>query len=168
MKLSGKGGFSLVELLLGLALTAMLLQALFPLLSTSLLSSRSSISRTVVHQSARMAMEAMTRDLRFAASISSPSDGVPSQSIRFKRPGSGKTLESVSFQLGLSQGSNQQTLYRINEWGQPTPLTQNMVSGITFTFHAPRQVGILLTVTDTDTGASDTMENTITCANMPD
>jgi prepilin-type N-terminal cleavage/methylation domain-containing protein len=168
MKKSGQGGFSLVELLVGLALTAVLFQALFSLLSTSLLSCRSSVSRTVVHQSARMAMEAMSRDLRFASSVSSPTDGKTASSIRFQRPGVGGKMETLTFQLGLPSGTYRQTIYRIIAPGQPTPLTQNAVSELRFAFHAPRLVGIVLTVTDPETGVVDTMETTVTCVNLSD
>ena len=168
MKKSGQDGFTLVELLIGLALTTLLLQALFPLLSTSLLSSRSSVSRTVVHQTARMAVEAMTRDLRFASSVSSPTVGTTTSSIHFQRPGAGGKLETLIFQLGLPQGTYHQTLYRIIAPGQSTPLTQNVVSDLRFEFYEPRMVGIVLTVTDPDTGVADTMETTVTCANLSD
>jgi prepilin-type N-terminal cleavage/methylation domain-containing protein len=168
MKMRGQGGFSLVELLIGLALTALLLQALFPLLSTSLLSGRSSVARTVVHQSARMAVEAITRDLRLASSIASPTDGATAAGIRFQRPNAQGKLETLNFQLGLSSGNYPQTLYRAISPGQPTPLTQNVVSELSFTFHAPRLVEIVLTLTDPDTGVADTMEVTVTGANLPD
>ena len=168
MKKIGRGGFSLVELLVGLALTVLILQALFPLLSTSLLSGRLTVARTVAHQAARMAVEAMLRDLRFAAAVIVPTMGNTAPSIQFKRPNSAGELETLTFQLGLSQGGNCKTLYRSNAAGQSMPLTQDSVSALRFEFQPPRLVVITLTVTDPDTGVADTIETTVTCINLPD
>ena len=83
MKRRLQGGFSLVEMLIGLMLTALILQAIPPLLSTAFVSWRQSVARTATHQSGRMAMEAMTRELRLASQIVSP---LPGQA----RPGSAR------------------------------------------------------------------------------
>ena len=63
LTLVSRTGFSLLELLIGLALTVLLLQGMFSLLSTSVLSWRASVARTEVHQSVRLAVEAMAREV---------------------------------------------------------------------------------------------------------
>ena len=168
MKRAGQGGFLLVELLIGLALTALLLQALFPLLYTSFLSWNTSVARMTAHQSARMALEGMTRELRMATAVLSPSPGGNAAGIQFTLLDNNGKTQTLIFQRGLSSGGNSQTLYRINSPGQPTPLTENVVSDIAFRFQAPRLVLISLTVTDTTTRLSDTVETGIVCTNIPD
>ncbi len=168
MKKPLRGGFTLIEVLIGLMLTALLFQGLFLLLSTSLMSWQTSVARTVVHQSARMSMEAMTRELRFASSIASPLPGQEASSIRFTRVDSAGNPQTLIFQLGLSSGRNTQTLYRVHTPGQPAPLTQNVVSSLSFRFQPPRLITISLTQTDPQTKISDTVQTSIACLNIPD
>lgn len=168
MKTRQQGGFSLVELLIGLMLTALLLQSLPPLLSSAFASWRQSVSRTVTHQSARMAMEAMIRELRLASEILSP---LPRQTATVVRVDmldeAGKTSRLI-FQLGTTFGANPQTLYRISAGGQPTPLTENTVTALRFEFQPPRLLVIELTLTDPQTGVSDRLTSAVTCLNVPD
>jgi type II secretory pathway pseudopilin PulG len=168
MKRARQGGFLLVELLIGLALTALLLQALFPLLFTSILSWNSSVARMSAHQSARMALEGMTRELRVATAVLSPLPGGRAAGIRFTLIDHNGKVQTLIFQRGLPSGGNAQTLYRINSPGQPTPLTEDVVSDIAFYFQPPRLVRISLTVTDAKTNSSDTVETGIICTNIPD
>ena len=72
MKRRPQGGFMLVEALVWLMLTALLLQAVFPMLAVSFLSWETSAAQMETHQTARMAMETMTRELRYASAISRP------------------------------------------------------------------------------------------------
>jgi len=106
MKRRRQAGFSLVELLIGLMLTALILQAIPPLLSTAFVSWRQSVARTATHQSAR--------------------------------------------------------------GGQPTPLTQDMVSELRFCYKPPHLLVIDLTLTDRETGVSDSLSSAVTCLNLPD
>lgn len=168
MRRPAQGGFLLVEMLIGLMLTALLLQALFPLLHTSFLSWNVSVSRMVTHQTARTALAAMTRELRFASAVTAPSPGASAAGIAFiLRDANGKA-QALNFQRGLPAGGNSQTLYRITSPGQPVPLTENVVSGLTFQFQPPRLVVVSLTVTDAKTKISDTVQTGITCVNIPD
>jgi prepilin-type N-terminal cleavage/methylation domain-containing protein len=168
MKRPARDGFTLVELLIGLMLTAILFQALLPLLSTSLLSWRNSVSRISTHQTARMAMESMTRELRFASAISAPLPDQRASRIRFLKPDDTGKIQTLIFQLGSSSGQNTQTLYRIHPPGQPNPLTENVISELSFQFQPPRLVVVSLTVTDSGTKVSDTIATSITCVNVPD
>ena len=85
-------------------------------------------------------------------------------------PGSSNGGKSVrlTFRLGTNLGANQRTLYRISSGGQPTPLTQDTVTGLQFEFLQPRLLLISLTLTDRETGASDSISSAVTCLNLPD
>lgn len=168
MNKSQHEGFILTEVLIGLALTALLLQALVPLLSTSFVSWRLSTARMEMHQTARMATEAMTRELRFASSVSWPLPEQPSTIVRFKKVDPSGHIQSLIFQQGSPSGINPHTLYRINSPGEPTPLTQNVVSELNFQFQPPRLIRISLTVTDAQTQVTDTVETWVSCLNLPD
>jgi type II secretory pathway pseudopilin PulG len=161
-------GFILTEVLIGLALTALLLQALVPLLSTSFASWRLSTARMEMHQTARMATEAMTRELRFASSVSWPLPEQPDKVIRFKKVDPSGQIQSLIFQQGSPSGINSRTLYRINSPGEPTPLTQDVVSELNFKFQPPRLIRISLTVKDAQTQITDTVETWVSCLNLPD
>lgn len=168
MKISRRGGFTLAEVLIGLMLTALLMQALFSLLFTAVSSWETSVSRMVTHQTARMAMEAMTRDLRFASAIAAPLPEQPAPGIRFTKMDSAGKTQTLIFQQGQTSGKNGRTLYRISPPGEPAPLTQDVVSELVFQFQPPRLVVVSLTVTDPHTQVSDTVQTGITCVNMPD
>ena len=104
MKRREQAGFSLVELLIGLMLTALILQAIPPLLSTSFLSWRQSVARTATHQSARMAMEAMTRELRLASEVVSPLPGQAAASVSVDAPDETGRTTRLTFRLGTNHG----------------------------------------------------------------
>ena len=168
MKWRGQAGFSMVELLIGMMLTALILQAIPPLLSTSFLSWRQSVARTATHQSARMAMEAMIRELRLASQVVSPLPGQTAAAVSVDAPDeTGKTTR-LTFRLGTNLGANRRTLYRISGGGQPTPLTQDMVSELRFCYKPPHLLVIDLTLTDRETGVSDSLSSAVTCLNLPD
>ncbi len=168
MKREYRGGFSLVEVLIGLMLTALLLQGLFSLLSTSFKSWQVILARTQTHQTARMAMESMVRELRPASAINSPLPGQVLSGIRIVRPDMAGNSYSLVFQLGTTLGGNPRTVYRIAASGQPTPLTENTVTELQFELKPPRLVVIRLTVTDPQTGVSDSLDTAVTCINVPD
>ena len=163
-----RSGFVLTEVLVGIGLTALLLQALFPMLATSLLAWKSSVARMTAHQTARMAMESMIRELSLASALTWPPSGQPASSVRFQlRQTSGQT-ESLSFRLGTPYGQNPKTLYRVPGSGQPSPLTQNVVDVLQFRFEPPRRLWISLTVTDPERRVTATLETAVTCRNTPD
>ena len=163
-----RNGVALVEILLGLGLTALLLQALFPLLATSLLAWNTAVARLTAHQTARMAMESMTRELRLASTVSWPPPGQADSRIQFQvRQASGQ-VDRLTFQLGSSTGQNGRTLYRVPASGQPSPLTQDMVDSLVFLFQPPGRIRISLTVTDPTARVAAVAETSVTCLNLPD
>lgn len=168
MKQPLRNGFSLIEILIGLMLTALLLQSLPPLLSTTFLSWQHSVARTVTHQSARMAMEAMTRELRLASEVVRPAAGQSSTAVEVKLSNEAGQVSRLIFQLGTTLGANPRTLYRISSGGQPTPITENSVSQLQFAFQPPRLLTIKLTLTDPQTGGTDSLTSSVTCINAPD
>ena len=166
MKRRLQGGFSLVEMLIGLMLTALLLQAIPPLLSTAFVSWRQSVARTATHQSGRMALEAMTRELRLASQIVSPLPGQAAAAVSVDTTDeTGKTTR-LTFRLGTNLGANRRTLYRISAGGQPTPLTEDTVSELRFWYKPPNLLVVDLTLTDRETGVSDSLTSAVTCLNL--
>ena len=168
MKRRPQGGFMLVEALVWLMLTALLLQAIFPMLAVSFLSWETSVAQMETHQTARMAMETMTRELRYASAISRPLPEQYAADLHFTKLDSSGILQNLIFKQGSSPGKNVHTLYRINTRGEPSPITQNVVSDLYFLFSPPRRVFVSLTVTDPKTQVSDTVQTSITCVNVPD
>lgn len=168
MKQPAPNGFSLVEVLIGLMLTALLLQSLPPLLSTTFLSWQHSVSRTVTHQAARMAMEAMTRELRLASAVVTPLAGQSTAAVEVRTSNAAGQQVRLIFQLGTTLGANRQTLYRISAAGTPTPLTPDVVTALQFRFQPPRLLTIALTVTDPQTGVADSLTGGVLCSNVPD
>ena len=168
MKRREQAGFSLVELLIGMMLTALILQAIPPLLSTSFVSWRQSVARTATHQSARMAMEAMTRELRLASEVVSPLPGQAAASVSVDAPDETGRTTRLTFRLGTNHGANRRTLYRISGGGHPTPLTADTVSELRFCFKPPYLLVIDLTLTDRETGMGDSLTSAVTCLNLPD
>ena len=165
LTLVSRTGFSLLEMMIGLALTVLLLQGMCSLLSTSVLSWRSSVARTEVHQSIRLAVETMTRELRFASTIAWPPPGQADNRISFRKTETNGQQNTMGFQQGLSSGQNRYTLYRTTAQGQPTPLTQNVVSSLQFEYDEPRLIKINMTVTDSETGISESLSTAITYVN---
>ncbi len=168
MKQPRRNGFSLIEILIGLMLTALLLQSLPPLLSTTFLSWQHSVARTVTHQTARTAMEAMTRELRLASGIVKPAAGQSITAAEVTITNETGQVSRLIFQLGTTLGANPRTLYRISADGRPTPITENTVSQLQFAFQPPRLLTIKLTLTDPQTGVADSLTSAVTCINAPD
>jgi hypothetical protein len=88
--------------------------------------------------------------------------------LHFTKIDSSGISQNLIFQQGSSPGKNVHTLYRINTRGEPSPITQNVVSELYFLFSPPRRVFVSLTVTDPITQVSDTVQTSITCVNVPD
>ncbi len=85
--MTGQRGMTLIELMLGLMLTVVLLSGIFGLLSTSLVSWKSGISRSEVQQTARFAVDSMVRDLRYGDNYELGNDG---RSITYRNIKSGQ------------------------------------------------------------------------------
>lgn len=67
-----ENGFTLIELVISIGLTVLLLTCLFNLLSTSVQAWSVGSSKTELQQTARYAIDALTRDLQFATDIQIP------------------------------------------------------------------------------------------------
>ena len=161
-------GFVLLEVLVGLGLTTLLLQALFPLLASSLLAWQTMVARLAVHQTARMAMASMARELRLASAVSWPPPGQADSKIQFQVRQATGQVDRLTFQLGAAGGVNGKTLYRVPASGQPSPLTQDVVDSLRFQFQPPGRIWISLTVTDPTARVAAVAETSVTCLNLPD
>lgn len=168
MKWKLRSGFSLIELLIGVLLTALLLQAVFSLLSSSFVAWKAQTARVQVHQTARMSMSALVRELRPAYGIVSPLPGGSGNEIKVVHKDATGNLQTLTFRTGTYWGKNPRTLYRTVAAGQPTPLTENCVSELKFTVESSRLVKIRMTVTDERTQLADTLEMAVVCRNAPE
>ncbi len=138
-------GFTLVELLVGMALTTLLMGALFSFLFVSLKSWQFGSSQSTVQQTARISLDSMVRELRYAKAISVPTTSGTVNTITFTN--GRNPPDVVTYRLSTSSGANPRTLYRsVN--GVDNPLSENTVTALTFTVTQPRIIAISITVTD--------------------
>ncbi|HWR43648.1 PilW family protein [Sporomusa sp.] len=70
--IKGQSGFTLIELMIGLGLTVLLMSAIFGLLFTSLRSWQQGKSHVEIHQTVRIAVDTIARQVRYAYTVSSP------------------------------------------------------------------------------------------------
>ena len=146
--LRNQSGFTLIELILGLALTSILLAALLNLFFVSLSAWLSGRDKMEAQQTARIAMDAMTREIRSdALSIAVPAGNGPSEILAIivaNKDVPGK-LDTIVFQRTAN------TLYRkLNRWDgvqQSFPITEATVTELTFRVTQPRLVEISLGIT---------------------
>ncbi|MCX7780943.1 MAG: hypothetical protein N2491_08505 [Negativicutes bacterium] len=121
------GGFTYIELLISMTIALLLFAGVFGLLSTSLLSWRTGSSRIEAQQTARAALEAMTREIRYDARDIITANG-NSSTLRYHNS-IGETIEFYR------EGN---VLYRrvtsvsglVNS---PNPITEGTVSFLNFT-----------------------------------
>ena len=125
-------GFTLVELLIGTLLSAILLGIVFQVLSVSVNSWRGGIERTSFRQAARVAAGRITQELKYADQITYPLIGTKAASIQFYQPADSGPRKRFGFRLGTESGSSSRTLYMTIDNGSPTPLTGNTVSSLEF------------------------------------
>lgn len=146
--LRNQSGFTLIELLLGLALTSILLAALLNLFFTSLSAWLSGRDRLEAQQTARIAMDAMAREIRTdALRIAVPAGDGTSETLAIiveNKDVPGK-LDTIVFQRTTN------TLYRkLNRWDgvqQSFPITEATVTELAFKVTQPRLVEVSLEVT---------------------
>lgn len=154
-RINNQSGFTLVEIMIGLMLTLVLMSAVFGLLSSSVMSWTQGAAHNDLEQSARIAVDSMVRELRYARAVTSVTSG----SIAFVNSGG----DNVAFRLGTSTNRNMNTLHRLNN-----PMTENNVSSLTFEQIGSRTVKISLTMHDAPTGQTKTLRTAVTCMNVPD
>lgn len=152
--LTSEGGFTHIELIIGMTVTVLLLSGMFHLFSTSLSIWTVEKSRTSMQQVARMAVDKVVREIRYAQEISLTT----TQGLRITKVSG----EINTFQLGGGQHGS--TLYMtidktrtLPAGGISTnPITENIVTSLLFTPYPEsaniQAMGITLEVTDPNTG----------------
>lgn len=153
-------GFTLLELVIGITLTLLLLSGLASLFSTSVIIWNTEKSRIDLQQTARIAVDAVMREIRYAQDIRMNH----SQSLTITKPNG----EMNTFQLG--GGLYENTLYIIIDKTKAipaggisaNPLTENVVTNLVFTPYPQKSdvqaVGITLEVTNNNTGQKQTIQ----------
>lgn len=143
----GNAGIMLMELLIGIALITILLSALFSLFAVAITSSRIGTAKVEAQETARIALDAMVREIRTdALDIITPATNAISDSLSIQVVDNNDNTKynTITFYLASS------TLYRkLNKWDGSTgtfPLTEGTVTHLQFDVRHPRTVKISLTV----------------------
>lgn len=144
-------GFTLIEVVIGLAISVMLLSAMAGLLTSSLAQWYDSQSRMLVTQTARFATDSMVRELRYAKTVTIENDG----SLLYTVLPDGK-----QYRLSLSPTH---VLYRkdVSDSGYPQPVAGGdndvSVQHLAFSYlgAAPGKQGICLEITVAGRGWGD-------------
>ncbi|VBB06874.1 Hypothetical protein LUCI_2111 [Lucifera butyrica] len=161
-----QSGIMLVELLVGLLIGTLLLSAAVSILSTSVTVWQTGISRADLQETARIAVDTIIRDLRYATSVTLNS---ATGTITIIRPDGDTVIYGVN--------SKTQTLCQTINNGSSLPFAGNGVnnqpgnirivpnSGDTamFTSPADKQLRVLVTVQDGSTGITVALESSIVC-----
>lgn len=152
--LKSSQGFTLLELVIGITLTMILLPGMLNLFSTSITIWNIEKNRTPLQQTARIALDRVMAELRYAQDISL----IHTQSLKITKLNG----ETNTFQLG--EGLHGNTLYmNIDKRSvlpaggiSSNPLTENIVTNLIFTPYPQannvQAVGITLEVTNSSTG----------------
>jgi len=156
-----QSGFTLIELLIGMALTSLLMAVLISFLFVSLKAWHFGSTQSTLQQTARISLDTMVRELRYAKTIQSPNGGGTVSAITFTN----FRNEAVTYSRGTSSGANPQTLYR-RVFLTDNPLTENTVTVLSFTVVRPRTVFAVITITDATSGQSETLQTAVTCLNV--
>lgn len=159
-----QGGFTYVELIVGLALTVVVLTAVSSLLSGLLFSARIGTGHIELQQATRVAVDTMVRELRYAKQIIYPdaaTTGVVDHITFINADG-----ETVTFSLGTTAGANLHTLYR-TRGGVDNPVSENNVSLLEFTVERPRLITVRIQATDQQGGVAE-FTTAVTCLNIPE
>lgn len=147
-------GFTLLELIIGITLTLLLLPGMLNLFSTSITILNTEISRTNLLQTARIAVDGVLREIRYAQDISLNH----TKSLTITKLNG----ETNTFQLG--EGLHGNTLYIIIDKTKAipvggistNPLTENVVTNLVFSTYPPgtniQAVSITLEVTNNRSG----------------
>lgn len=159
---SGQAGFTLLEVLICLTITAVLLAAMIPLFATSLALWRISGSRSEVQQTARFAVDSMVRDLKYGSDIRKVDDN----ELSF--------IDVQGRRSGYRLSTSSHILYNLLSNDTPQPVTganiQKAVNVLVYgdygsakaLFHVQEQtVYLYLTAVDTVTGQSFTVHTAV-------
>jgi type II secretory pathway pseudopilin PulG len=144
-------GFIYVELIIGMALTVLLMGAAFDLFAVSLAAWKAGSVKVEVQETARVALDAMVREIRYdALQIANPADNRESNvlAIQVEAEDNPARRNTITFYRDAAN-----VLYRrLDKWdGSATafPITEKTVTALAFTVTHPRLVEISLTVTKT-------------------
>ncbi len=115
-KQTAKPGFTLVEVLIALTITALLLTAIATVMHASFINYNENEQIAAVTQTTRTILNRMTREIRTAAAIDSTTN-----SLTIIPPNDGSGVTEIHYEF-----SDGQLLYRLTEGGQPT--THQLIS----------------------------------------
>lgn len=155
-------GFTLVELLLSLALLGLVAAAIFTLYYSGVLAWQRSVERIDRQQNARAAMELIDRELRFADWIEIPREG----EIRYRLKddfGHGKERFYRRFRL---QG--EQLLVEEIREGKTYACNVVALGVSTIQFSKDASGNISVTIDAGDAGAAVTLQSSVTPRNLPE
>ncbi len=106
-----QAGFTLIEAMIWLTVTGLILAALVPLFSASIVSWHKSSNQSEVQQTARLAIDSMVRDLKFSRDIVKKNDN----ELSF--------IDSQGRQSGYRLNTNIHILYNLLSNDNPQPVT---------------------------------------------
>lgn len=157
-------GFTLVELVIAMALTVLLLTGLFTMLSTSLRIWTLGGSKTEIQQTARYGIDMLTRDLQFATQIAVNSEtnldlwtnkyGTANQKISYSLDTSGSTK---ILRRNMNTGSNAQPI----TGGGNTPISVDIAFKDLTPSGSTKTIRIWLQTTDLNTKQQFTIDTAV-------
>ncbi len=132
----GRAGFTVMELLISLALLAMLLASAGIAVHAAITSQNENARLAAATQAARVVLNRLTRDVRTAAAVDYYS---PSDVLRIVPPEDGSGLEQIEYTIDYGQGK---LLYRTTAGGETTSHTLLGDNDIrVITFFATHEIG---------------------------
>jgi type II secretory pathway pseudopilin PulG len=133
--LANNNGMTLIELVIGMALTTMLIAVFVNNLSTSLIAWQAGKTRSEVESTARLAFDSITREIRYANNLHL--DSKSSITITKHNFANGKIQEKITFRYGSKES---RAIYKITDktasgGGIGTnPLTPAVVKNLEFEY----------------------------------
>ncbi|WP_378956352.1 type II secretion system protein J [Pelosinus sp. sgz500959] len=119
--LSNRKGFTLVELVIGIAIMTITLAGLFNVLSVAIKSYQFSQKQVYEFQQSRLAINTVIDDLRNATEVTSPEKGVSQSSINYK-------INTIDYTIQIGSGQDAGKLMK-----GTTAITPNVVKTVSFT-----------------------------------
>lgn len=123
-----QNGFTLVELVIAMALTVILLSAVVSLLATSLKAWQTDSRKVEIQQTARIGLDAISRELKYAQSITLDADKHGVTVEKKKTTGDTQSIHIYSDAAGVLRREN------VTDGGGAQPLTGGNNVKITATF----------------------------------
>jgi len=141
--LKNKQGFTLVELMVGMAIMTLIMAGVFGVLRASINSYQFSQKRVYEAQQSRIAINAVIDDLRNATAITAPVKGGTQNSITY--------TNSIDYTIKVGTGLNANKLMK-----GATPVTSNIVKTISFARDGTdgRIIKVTITLSSPDNNSS--------------